>query len=370
LLVLKKLSLEKKLVTQRGVSSIPSLNNVKYINWINYYLKKELIKNFYFSINFHQILNYSISNNDVFPFGGIIFYSGNFGSMRSQKNIEDYIKYINEKFKISYDVSLNYDLKNNYEKIKLTIYPIISLDCDIDAQVRNYCRPEYFIKDFPNINNYKYKETIYLKKLMSKLKELGISSPLAPDVDNFIDNSSSRKRINFLLDLSKNNSMFLVFKHFGYDARLGDAHIKSFLNPISDSEFNRILIPYKIAEKKNIPYGIMLSHHSLPLDPNVPLVQSKKINEYIRKTFPNALILSDEIKMKGLLKDKNLYDLTKSIETDVLIFNSGNLKYSVQPIILGLKNKSDDEQSFKSVEKILIFKYKLGLIKFERLNNN
>ena len=352
--IIDNLSNIRELSLQRGISGVPVISNLKFFEILS--IKPSPNNPLLISLDARGFLQRIVANKEMYAFGGIILFSSNLAKLKNKNELKVYIEKLREQFK--FDIYV--EIVGDHQKYKVTIEPLISADCDLSYKSIEYCRYP-FSRPAPD-NRASWLDTI------ADFRGVGFDSMMGPRVDlSALENGD--QMASFAKDialLEHNKGLLTVLKHFGYDPNILNTHNESKLLAYDGERFREILKPYIAVEQLNINYGIMLTHHSLNIDQNIPLPFSVKIKNYIDRNFPNSVTISDEIKMDGLSHNKDLYEVTRDLQTDMFIFHSGNVKFNVSPIVSSLKSSYEHSQA-KSVRKILMLKHKQGLLSIEKI---
>lgn len=360
--IIDALSNAPEMELQRGITGIPALSTLPILTklgLLNVHLTNNLIYSKNFESQFYKLLDMYGNQR----FGGIILFDNNFTQFKNRDELRSWI----DKLIYQNTVTINFSFNDN-KRYKVKIKPIVAMDCDLNYKgFYRYCRG---IKYGVITQDLKYplsEEAI--NRMFSDVSNNGINTLLSPDVD-------THKRENDLIsdyavEISRklsNQKLFPVLKHFAYRDDLLNTHEGSMIINYSPSEFEYVMRPYIKVENLGLPYAIMVTHHRLQMDPNVPLPMSEKVNKYIRERFPNSITISDEIKMKGLSSyDKSIQNIVKNLQTDMYIVHSGNINFKVSDIIIASKNNPNLENK-NHLKRVLQFKKKIDLLKIEEIN--
>jgi hypothetical protein len=352
--IINNLSNIREFSLQRGISGIPVISNIKFFEALS--VKPSPHSPLLISIDASGFLQRIIANNQMYSFGGLILFSSNLAKLKNKNELINYIDKLRNFFRFSVYV----EIAGETQIYKVTIEPLISADCDLSYSKIEYCRYPF---SKPTVDD----KGSWLASIKD-FRDVGFSSMLGPKVDlsaseNGDEMTSFAKEI---VHLKQNNRLLPVLKHFGYDPKILNAHYETKLLDYDGDRFEEILKPYVAVEKLNIDYGIMLTHHSLMIDKNIPLPFSIKVKQYIEKKFPHSITIADEIKMAGLSKNNDLYTVTKNLQTDMFIFHSGNIKFNVNPVISSLKSNFSETHA-NSVRRVLMLKNNLGLLTIEKM---
>jgi hypothetical protein len=371
--IIAQLSEDKSLVLQRGIATVPSLSS--------HNIGQKTIGiglPVHFSVNLPSLLKTVTDENGIYDFGGIILYGYNLENIKSLANYKEFVGAVRKYYTFDIYIKIVSGERPNDEFYKVRIAPLIVADCDLSYGQLKYCRGPFLSQVIGNPGSLEERQALF-SKILEEFSAIGLNSTLSPEVDiRQYEPVTVDSAVSLALVASQaahKYNMVPALKHFMYDVRLGDTHAQSPYNPISDAEFRQGLAPYVAVEALNIPYFIMVTHHRLPMDPEHPLPMSEKVVDFIRTNFKNALTISDEIKMGGLqesqlglhYKGSSFYHVATSVKTDLILFHSGNITFSITDIVRGIRD-SNTAQSRRSVRKYLSLKHDLGLLQITKVS--
>ena len=306
--------------------------------------------------NSKKILD-DINNRKI---GGIIFSTGN---PSSQVNLTN-------KFQKSSDIPL-----------------MISIDGEWGTGMRLDSVP-----NFPwNMSLGAIKNDLILEKIGEEIGEqfnrLGIHMNFAPVVDintnpknPIIGNRSygenkinvSKKGISFTKGIQSKN-ILATAKHFpGHGDTSKDSHLTLPTIDFSKKRINEVeLYPYKQLIKNGLS-SIMVAHLNVPSlekEKMLPSTLSKNIIEkiLIKKLKFKGLIITDALEMKGVSNfTKKNVDLLAFLAGNDILLMSSDISKGIKSIKKAYKKGTiSEERLSRSVRKILMAKYKVGLNNYQ-----
>ena len=297
---------------------------------------------------------------------GIILYDYNFNkNFASDKQKIEHIRRSS---------LINIYMKNSKtgSKYRILINPFIVSDCVPFNVPISYCRGQDLVSIDNNYTNDEKSSSIsdQYSHYINVYKKLGLSSSLGPAVDFYASQFEEQKDLNnFTSKISKTmekSSFIPVIKHFTYDGSIGDSHLTFSINDLSWKDFESQLKPYRKVEELSFPYMIMTTHQAIgTLDKKMSATQSYPVYSFIRKNFPNAIVLADSISMKGM-KGHNFYEKLITGKADLYIIHLG-LHTPWLKLINSKKGFNEMRHSDKSIERILQLKKHYGLLKITKI---
>lgn len=313
---------------------------------------------YWLNIDLSDFYDLYLKINDKNPFGGFLLMDYNFGRYQTELSQKIFLNKLRNKYAIKIKLKT---LNKNY---LIKIYPILISDCIPPDDIEQpYCRV-LNIKDSSKKIDYQYIAEYY--------KRIGLNSPIGPiaDVDNayqytnFQKLKESEKLIDSIIKLKENNQIPIV-KHFGYSIKAENTH-KSLVSDNSDLESinKNIYYYYDAIERMNIPYMIMTGHHILTALDTLPVSRSKEISLLLRKRYPNALIITDELSMLQKYSNLETEELVRGSEGNMELIHAGltvDIISKRNKIYKGLDLKNE-EKIKRDLKKILSIKFDYGMI--------
>ena len=222
-------------------------------------------------------------------------------------------------------------------------------------------------------------------------KRLGIHLNFAPDVDvnnnpknpvigdrSFGENHENvaSKAIVYMNGM-QHAGILTCAKHFpGHGDTDVDSHADLPVLPFSRERLDTLeLMPFKKMIEANVP-SIMVAHLAIPqLEPDekTPASLSQNIIEKLLKEelHYNGLVITDAMNMKGVQKNYSagIADVKALLAGNDMLLISQDISTSVDEILKAIdKNLISQEEINNRVRKILYYKYKAGLNKYQPIN--
>jgi hypothetical protein len=194
---------------------------------------------------------------------------------------------------------------------------------------------------------------------------MGVDTPLSPEIDLRPGDGPAESRAmtaaaRTVVGTLSTHRLIPVAKHFMYD-RSGDPHQQEVHVGTPLDQYPLWLAPYAAMEESGAPYFLMVTHHTLLLDPGVPSPFSAEVKNLIRSRFPHAVIMADDIGMRGLSREDGISGRIERLKTDVFLFHVGNIMPDLAPVIAGL-NLSRGPESEDALYRLLNLKWKTGIL--------
>ena len=213
------------------------------------------------------------------------------------------------------------------------------------------------------------------------LKSLGINMNIAPVCDvstnqsDFIYARSFGKSAESTAEFVKvsvrayeNENISCVLKHFPGYGNNGDTHKEIVYDSRSMETFEKSdFLPFVSGINEGAPC-VMVSHNIVKsMDANFPASLSAKVHGILRQKFAfKGVIMTDDLSMGAVTK----YEQGKSACVDAfnagndIILTGGNVPENFNAVYNAVKSGQISEKHLdESVKRILIWKYKMGIIK-------
>jgi len=270
-------------------------------------------------------------------------------------------------------------LSNSGESVLVEIEPLIVSDCDpSDFPADHYCRYgtafDRTVAAFGEGKAVWERRADAYRMVADAYVRQGLDSPLAPSADFLPVEQKRYPNIEEMARFTEAATLHLhaagivpTLKHFGFDGT-ADLHQLTYQDDRSLREFEWGLLPYDTVEEQGFPYFIMTTHFSInALDPGAVATESGKVYDYIRSRFPNAVIMADELSMKGYSTQDDMSERVERAHADALLVQGGNLSPEDTRIQVykGLK-KQDSVRAKESISRMLMLKQYYGLMQVYR----
>jgi len=297
-----------------------------------------------------DLINYYVRKfNAKTPYGGFILYDYNIGdyNVEQYKNYTDYLKTIYRVEIILKDINTG---SNIY---KMSISPWVVADCNIHFTNRPYCR------------NFSVKDKVINLSLEEIYKQVGLDSSLSPMIDglNFKKYCADKNsKLEQVVKSMYKYKQLPVLKHFLLNVKI-DTHKNSYRDNKSIQEILNHTRCYKMIDETGLPYAIMPSHFYLTsIDENNILTRSSKFQRFIRKKFPNAYTISDEISMGGYSLTENVSERIYSNSADMILVHGGTVKFWKRFQIQNGVKLIEKNRILTKIKRVLELKKHYGLL--------
>jgi hypothetical protein len=357
--ILRDLASRSSLVSQRAFVTIPVLSTEAPVRELSriagYDLKSFLPK---ISLNLKYFPAHALRQSGIAGFGGLTLYEANIYGYSA-----DETRTFIEQLKAIYTTNITVHVRRAggiQQDYSVVIRPIIALDCDFSPGQFRYCR---------NVRN-KFaslglpKEELH-ERVAAELVKMGVDTPLSPEIDlrpgaGPAESSAMTAAARDIAGTLSAHRLIPVAKHFMFD-RSGDPHRQEVHVGTPLDQYPLWLAPYAAMEEAGAPYFLMVTHHSLLLDPGVPSPLSLPVKNLIRARFPHAVIMADDIRMRGLPREDGISGTIERLKTDVFLFHAGNIMPDLAPAIEGL-TKSRGPETEEALYRLLDLKWKTGIL--------
>jgi hypothetical protein len=203
---------------------------------------------------------------------------------------------------------------------------------------------------------------------------IGVNMVFGPNADLVDSSYRSRSQMDYVKILTE-NGILPFMKHFIFPSvqtNDNNPHFEVCKMDLSKAYIQACLWPYLKTDRCiKKPWGIMIGHQVVSeIDPDNSLSLSRKGIRYIDDHFwSRPLTISDAVTMKGILKQKTISGgicVIKSVVTDMVLITH----YYNYSNCLNLLRHNDfsEEYNRKAVFKVLLTKYKMGLLKIRQLD--
>jgi VCBS repeat-containing protein len=356
--ILRDLASRPSLVSQRAFVTIPVLSTEAPVRKLSELVGRNL-KSFFpkFSLNSEHLPSQTQHKSRMAAFGGLTVYEANIYGYSA-----DETRTFTDQLKAIYSTTIRIHLRQAggiQQDFSVVIRPIISLDCDFSPHRLRYCRN---VRE--KFTGLRLPSEELHNRVAAELVKMGVDTPLAPDVDlrrgtGPAESSAMTDAARTIAGTLSAHRLIPVAKHFMYDGS-ADPHEQVVHVGTPLDQYPLWLAPYAALEESGLPYFLMVSHHTLLLDPGVPSPLSLKVKNLIRAQFPNAVIMADDIRMRALGED-GIPSTIERLKTDVFLFHAGNIMPDLAPVIEGL-TKARGQESEESLYRLLNLKWKMGLL--------
>ncbi len=246
------------------------------------------------------------------------------------------------------------------QDFSVVIRPIIALDCDFSPGQFRYCRNVKEQFDSLHLPS----EELH-KRVAAELVKMGVDTPLSPEIDlrpgaGPADSSAMTASARNIAGTLSAHRLIPVAKHFMFD-QSADPHAQEVHVDTPLDQYPLWLAPYAAIEESGVPYFLMVTHHFLLLDPDAPSPLSLAVKNLIRTRFPHAVIMADDIGMRGLPREDGIAGTIGRLKTDVFLFHVGNIMPELAPVIEGLI-QSRGPESEEALYRFLNLKWKMGIL--------
>lgn len=308
-----------------------------------------------------DLLNYFYRRfKDRTPYGGFILYDYNVGHYNFDQ-FKQYTSYLKNVYRV--EIVVNFS-NSNRKSEKITIFPWIVDDCNLQLTTKPYCR------------NFKLKTTtagitfsdIKVEEIYSLL---GLDSSLSPVIDHIdVEKTCSDENpiVQGVVKSMYNAKHLPVLKHFLYDESVEDSHNGSYIDYRTIEDILTAAQCYSLVNDLGIPFAIMPSHFYLnAIDAENILTKSLKFQKFIEKNYPNAYTISDEISMKGYSKTENFSERVSSNSSDMMLMHGGTVKFWKRHQIRNGVKSIQKPYIFHKIKRALELKMYYGLLKISDL---
>lgn len=357
--ILRDLASRPSLVSQRAFVTIPVLSTEAPVRKLSKLAGYDL-KSFFpkLSLNLKYFLARAQRQSGIAGFGGLTLYEANIYGYSA-----DETRALTEQLKAIYSTHILVHVRRAggiQQDFSVVIRPIIALDCDFSRSQFRYCRnvkDEFADLHLPS-------EELH-ERVAAELVNMGVDTPLSPEIDlrpgaGPADSSAMTAAARNIVGTLSAHRLIPVAKHFMFDWSADpheeEVHVGTPLN-----QYPLWLAPYSAMEESGVPYFLMVTHHSLLLDPGVPSPLSLKVKKLIRARFPHAVIMADDIRMRGLRREGGISGTIERLKTDVFLFHAGNIMPELAPMIEGL-TRSAGPESEEALYRLLNLKWKMGIL--------
>ena len=308
------------------------------------------------SLNFKYFLARAQSQAGILGIGGLTLYEANVYGRSA-----DEARTFTEQLRAIYSTHLVVHVRRAgavQQDYSVVIRPIIALDCDFSPGRFRYCRN---VKEkFAGLPA----EELH-KRIAAELVKMGVDTPLSPEIDlspgaGPAESSAMTAAARNIAGTLSAHRLIPVAKHFMFDWSADPHEREVHVNTPLD-QYPLWLAPYAAMEESGVPYFIMVTHHSLLIDPGVPSPLSPAVKNLIRARFPHAVIMADDIRMRGLSRGHSISGAIKQLKTDVFLYHIGNIMPDLAPVIEGL-TQTDGSDSEEAVYRLLNLKLKMGIL--------
>jgi hypothetical protein len=299
----------------------------------------------------------------VLPYGGFIYFDYDLTRIHDFK---DYRAFVAENDRLfTSQVAVRYRDAGQARQAVIRIRPMQTADCALSYQTISYCRGPFirYVEDFKASHADNHANDVALVKgIIGLYRWIGLHSTLSPDID-IQSPAESASNLEFTRQVTRSifdAGLIPSPKHFMYLRKFGNLHDEPARENLSAPFFDEALKPYDAVEAFGRPYFLMISHHSLPLDPGTPLTISSKARRYLTQRYPRATLLCDEIRMESLAPMR-LEGRIRNLSCDAFLIHSGNFIFLGGRILKGL-GSVDADVSHPRVLSMLKLKQAYGLL--------
>ena len=360
--ILRGLASRRVLAAQRAFVTIPVLSSEVPVRKLSSVAGYDLEAYFpKFSLNFENHPSRALSKYGIAGFGGVTLYDDNIYGYAA-----DRIRALTDRLKAIYStrIAVHVGQGGAQKDFAVVIRPIIAMDCDFHPVNFRYCRQlrdKYAALDLP-------REELHAR-IAAELENMGFDTPLSPEADlppggGPAESATMTGGVRRIVKTLAAHRLIPVAKHFLFDWS-GDPHEEEVQVTTPLERYPLWLAPYAALEESGRPYFLMVTHHSLLLDPGVALPLSLPAMNYIRARFPSAVIMADDVKMRGLpRRPGGISSTVAQLKTDVFLYHLGNIMPSIAPVIEGLA-QTPSAESEEAVYRLLSLKWKMGILTIE-----
>jgi hypothetical protein len=358
-IILRDLASRASLISQRAFVTIPVLSTETPVRVLSAFAGRDL-KSIVpkISLNREYFLARAQRESGLAAFGGMTLYGANIYGYTA-----DETRAFIERLKTIYSTHILVHFRRAggaQQDFTVVIRPIIGLDCEFSPSEFRYCRnvKEQFAGLRPG-------EELH-RRIADELVRMGVDTPLSPEIDlrpgaaGPADSIAMTAATRNIVGTLSAHRLIPVAKHFLYD-RSADPHEQEVHVGTPLDQYPLWLAPYAAMEASGAPYFIMVTHHSLLLDPGVPSPLSPAVKNLIRTRFPHAVIMADDVRMRGLPREHGISGTIANLKTDAFLFHIGNITPQVTPVIEGLIHSRGPE-SEEAVYRLLHLKQQMGMV--------